>query len=61
MSEFLTASQLAERLQIHPDTIRLLTRKGEIPYHKIGGAIRYDLAQVLAATSAQNTKGASSW
>lgn len=58
MSELLTATQLAERLQINPDTVRLLTRTGRIPHHKIGGAIRYDLAEVLAATAAPAQGGA---
>lgn len=52
MSEILTAEQLAEKLSVHPDTVRKLTRDGTLPHHRIGaGAIRYNLVDVLAKTS----------
>lgn len=52
MSEVLTAEQLAEKLSIHIDTVRKLTREGLIPHHRIGaGAIRYTLEDVLARTA----------
>lgn len=51
MSEVLTAEQLAEKLSIHVDTIRKLTRDGSLPHHRIGlAAVRYTLADVLAHT-----------
>lgn len=52
MNEILTAEQLAEKLSVHIDTIRKLTRDGLIPHHRIGaGAVRYSLADVLARTA----------
>ena len=52
MSEILTAEQLAEKLSIHIDSVRKLTRDGTLPHHRIGaGAIRYNLADVLARTA----------
>lgn len=52
MNEILTAEQLAEKLSIHIDSVRKLTRDGTLPHHRIGaGAIRYNLADVLARTA----------
>lgn len=52
MSEILTAEQLAEKLSIHIDSVRKLTRDGTLPHHRIGaGAVRYNLADVLARTA----------
>lgn len=51
MSEILTAEQLAEKLSIHIDSVRKLTREGTMPHHRIGGAVRYNLADVLARTA----------
>lgn len=52
MSEILTAEQLAEKLSIHIDSVRKLTRDGTLPHHRIGaGAIRYTLADVLTRTA----------
>lgn len=51
MTVILDATQLAEALGTHPETIRRATRDGSIPYHKIGSTIRYTLADVLKATA----------
>lgn len=51
MSQILTAEQLAEALSLNAETIRRLTRSGELPHHVIGGSIRYTLADVLARTA----------
>lgn len=51
MSQILTAEQLAEALSLNAETIRRLTRSGELPRHVIGGSIRYTLADVLARTA----------
>lgn len=51
MSQILTAEQLAEALSLNAETIRRLTRSGELPHHVIGGSIRYTLAEVLARTA----------
>ena len=43
MSELLTAEEMAERLRLRPDTIRLWTRQGIIPAVRITGkVVRYD-------------------
>ena len=47
MSNFETAEELAERLRLRPDTIRLWTRQGIIPAIRVTGkVIRYDPAEV---------------
>lgn len=51
MSQILTAEQLAEALSLNAETVRRLTRSGELPHHVIGGSIRYTLADVLARTA----------
>ncbi len=35
--EYLTAEQVAEKLQMHPRTVRRLLGSGELPGRKIGG------------------------
>ncbi len=46
----LTAAELAERLKVAPDTIRLWARQGKIPVRKLSHKVhRYDLAEVLTA------------
>lgn len=51
MSQILTAEQLAEALSLNAETVRRLTRSGELPHHVIGGSIRYTLADVLSRTA----------
>jgi len=46
-----TADQLGPKLHVHPSTLRKLARLGKIPYHEIGGAIRFDEDEVLRYTS----------
>lgn len=50
MTEILDAKQLAAALQITPDQVGILRRKGRLPYHEIGGHFRYVLGEVLDAT-----------
>lgn len=38
--EFLTAEQAAERLQLHPKTVRRLFRTGKLPAKKVGSEWR---------------------
>ncbi len=43
MGNMLTAAELAERLKVKPDTVRLWTREGIIPaIHITGKIIRYE-------------------
>ena len=47
-TELLTAEELAGRLRVRPDTVRIWGREGRIPRVRISGkVIRYDPAQVL--------------
>jgi excisionase family DNA binding protein len=48
MQPLLTVEELAQFLQIHPETARRLTREGKIPHLQVGGAYRYDRAAVSA-------------
>lgn len=50
MQPLLTAEQLAPLLGVGIEQVRKLTREGALPHHRIGGAIRYDLEAVKAAT-----------
>lgn len=45
----LKAAQLAEQLNLNPETIRRLTRAGKIPHIQVGKSKRYDLDAVLEA------------
>jgi len=48
--QLLTINELAERLRIHPDTLRGLYRRKVIPGIKLGHrTLRFDYAQVLEA------------
>lgn len=45
----LKAAQLAEKLNLNPETIRRLTRAGKIPHIQVGKSKRYDLDAVMKA------------
>ena len=50
MSELLTADELAKRLRVRPDTVRLWTRERMIPAIRVTAkVIRYDAAEVERA------------
>lgn len=50
MSTFLTVNEIADRLRLRPDTIRLWTREGILPaIHITGKVIRYDPEEVERA------------
>lgn len=46
MQPLLTPEQLAERLSLHPETVRRLTREKKIAHLTVGGVYRYDWAEV---------------
>lgn len=52
--EILTSDELAARLRVNTETIRRLTRKGEIPFMRLGGEYRYDWAAVLQAIQSKD-------
>jgi excisionase family DNA binding protein len=41
-NRFLTVAQAAEMLQIDPDTLRLLARRGQVPAAKVGRQWRFE-------------------
>lgn len=41
MKELYTASELAEKLSVHPETIRRLGREGKIERVKVGRSVRF--------------------
>ena len=50
MERLLTAEELAEKLQVQPDTVRAWTRNGLIPAVQLTGkVIRYDAEEVCRA------------
>ena len=46
MGEVMTAKELAEMLRLSEDHIRRLTSRREIPYVKIGHAVRYKASDI---------------
>ncbi len=57
MKEILTASQVADLLQVHLRTVYKLVREGAIPGRKFGGAWRFSKAEILKMVSGQATQG----
>jgi len=45
----LTVKQLADKLNIHPNTVYAHVARGRIPAMRIGRALRFDLAEVKRA------------
>lgn len=54
--DWLTASQAAELLQVHPQTIRVWINEGRIPSQKFGGSRRIPRDQLLARQRASPTR-----
>jgi excisionase family DNA binding protein len=44
--EILTPDEVGELLRISPNRVMLLARRGEIPYLKIDGRVRFDARDV---------------
>lgn len=57
MKEILTASQVADLLQVHLRTVYKLVREGAIPGRKFGGAWRFSKAEILKKVSGEATQG----
>jgi len=52
---YLTTRQLAERLQVSPNTVCRLARQGRIPCHRVGHrTLRFVAAEVDAALRAES-------
>jgi excisionase family DNA binding protein len=58
-TELLTTRELAKRLGVTPETVRVWARRGAIPTLRLSPkVIRYNPDAVVAALSATPTKGA---
>ena len=53
MEEILTASQVAELLQVHPRTVYKLVKQGAIPGKKFGGGWRFSKGEIIQMISPQ--------
>ena len=54
--KYLTGPQLAEKLGVHPETIRRWTRRGAIPFLRaIRARPRYKLSEVVAVLEAEKS------
>ncbi|MPZ75218.1 MAG: helix-turn-helix domain-containing protein [Deltaproteobacteria bacterium] len=56
VDEILTASQVADLLQIHPRTVYKLVKQGSIPGRKFGGGWRFSKHEVLSMITRQNVR-----
>ena len=55
--EMLTAAELADRLKVKPDTVRVWARSGKIPARKLSHkVIRFSLPEVVAALESARPK-----
>ena len=55
--ELLTAAELADRLKVKPDTVRVWVRSGKIPTRKLSHkVIRFSLPEVVAALESARPK-----
>jgi len=53
MEEILTASQVADLLQVHPRTVYKLVKQGAIPGRKFGGGWRFSKGEIMQMISTQ--------
>ncbi len=60
MSALLTASELAEELHIHRETVYRLTKQNLLPCVRLGWIYRYDLEDVLRHLAQRDTRLAQS-
>ncbi len=44
--EFMTAPELADYLRFKPDTIYKKVQRGELPFHKVGRAVRFKKTEI---------------
>lgn len=57
VKEILTASQVAQLLQVHLRTVYKLARKGSIPGRKFGGGWRFSKNEILKMVTGNEEKG----
>ncbi len=46
MVEILTTEEVAELLRISPNRVLLLARRGDIPFFRVDGRIRFDAEEI---------------
>lgn len=51
MEKLLSVSELAQQLGLNDETVRRLTRSGEMPCVKVGKSVRYRLSEVAPVTT----------
>ena len=51
MDEILTASQVANLLQLHPRTVYKLVKQGHLPGRKFGGGWRFNKSEIIGLIS----------
>jgi excisionase family DNA binding protein len=53
--KYLTVTEVAEQLQVHPQTVRTMARRGELPSFRIRGGrrapLRFDQAKIDATVA----------
>ncbi len=54
MDEVLTASQVANLLQLHPRTVYKLVKQGCLPGRKFGGGWRFNRSEIIGLISASS-------
>lgn len=54
MENLLSVTELASQLNLNPETVRRLTRSGELPHVKVGKSIRYRLSEVARGAPSSN-------
>ncbi len=60
MDEILTASQVANLLQLHPRTVYKLVKQGSLPGRKFGGGWRFNKSEIVGLISVSNSTVANS-
>ncbi len=56
MEQYLTPEEVAEKLKLHPDTVKRLLRQGKIPGVKIEGSWRISISELNAYLDQQRKK-----
>lgn len=56
MEELLTASQVADLLQVHLRTVYKLVRQGAIPGRKFGGGWRFSKGEILRMLASETQR-----
>ena len=58
---FLTVQETADLLNVSVATIRRLQQRHELPYFKVSGSVRFDMADVEAYLAAGRIEAVDAW